>query len=109
MSCRTFLSTDESAGKGSWLRHPPYFSFRSALDTLSGRRAAQLQQGFEQMRHPLAGGRFHLQAQVGWLAVGAADAKLFHLEAAVMLHHLVEDVLHHVGVDQVALRFDDFL
>ena len=61
------------------------------------------------MGHQLAGRRFHLQAQVGWLAVGAADAKLFHLEAAMMLDHLVEDVLHHVGVDQVALRFDDFL
>src|ERR1035438_3135111 len=61
------------------------------------------------MRHQLAGRRFHLQAQVGGLAVGAADAKLFHLEAAVMLHHFVEDVLHYVGVDQVAFRFDNFL
>ena len=86
-----------------------------ALDRAHGgvarihRRAAQLQQIFEQMRHQLARRRFHLQAQIGRLAVGAADAKLFHLEAAVMLHHLVEDVLHHVGVDQVAFGFDDFL
>ena len=27
----------------------------------------------------------------------------------LILHHLVEDVLHDVGVDQVAFRFDHFL
>jgi hypothetical protein len=36
---------------------------------------------------------FDLQAQVGRLTVGAADAELFDLEAAVVLDDLIEDVL----------------
>ncbi len=36
-------------------------------------------------------------------------AELFHFEAAAVLHDLIEDVLHDVGVDQVAFGFDHFL
>jgi hypothetical protein len=53
--------------------------------------------------------RLHLEPQVGRFAVGPADAELFHLEPAVILHDLVKDVFHDVGVDQVAFGFDHFL
>ena len=53
--------------------------------------------------------RFHLHAQVGGFRVGAADAELLHFEPAVILHDLIEDVLHDMGVDQVAFGFDHFL
>ena len=49
-----------------------------------------------------------LQAQVGGLAVGAADAELLHFEAALVLDDRVEDLLHDVRVDQVAFGLDDF-
>src|SRR5262249_47473426 len=35
--------------------------------------------------------------------------ELLHLEPAVILHDLIEDVLHDMGIDQVAFRFDHFL
>ena len=85
------------------LHHP-----QCGISRIDG-RAAEFQKVLEQMLHQLAAGRFHSQAQVRGLAVGAADAELFHFEAAVMFHHLVEDVLHHVGIDQVAFRFHYFL
>ena len=50
-----------------------------------------------------------LQAQVGRLGVGAADAELFDFKPAVVFDHRVEDLLHDVRIDQVALGFDDFL
>ena len=53
--------------------------------------------------------RFHLQAQIGRLGVGAPDAKLLHFKTAVVFDHGVEDLLHHVRIDQVALGLDDFL
>jgi hypothetical protein len=53
--------------------------------------------------------RLHLEFQIGRLAVGPADAELLHFEPAVVLHDLVEDVLHDVGVDQMAFGFDHFL
>ena len=37
------------------------------------------------------------------LAVGAADAKLLHFEAAAELDDGVEDLLHDVGIDEVPL------
>ena len=73
------------------------------------RGAAQFQQICEQVRQQLWSGRFDFQAQVRGLAIGAAYAELFHFEAAMVLDHFVEDVLHHVGIDQMALRFDHFL
>ena len=73
------------------------------------RGAAQIQKLVQQVLERGAVRRLHLQAQVGGFAVGAADAELLHFEAAVILHDLIEDVLHDVGVDQVAFRFDHFL
>ena len=73
------------------------------------RGAAQAQQLGENLLHRLGVAGVDLQAQVGRIAVGAADAKLLHFEAAVEFDHLVEDLLHHVGVDQVALGLDEFL
>ena len=72
-------------------------------------RAAQFKQSFEEAREGGIVGSLHLQTQVGGFAVGASDAELFHFEAAVMLHDLVEDALHDVGIDQVAFGFDHFL
>ena len=42
------------------------------------------------------------------VAVGAADAKLLDFEAAAEFDHRVEDLLHDVRVDQMALGFDNF-
>src|SRR5579864_3966005 len=61
------------------------------------------------MRHQLGSGSFHAQAEVRRLAVGAPDAEVLDFETAVMLDHGVEDVLHYVGVDQMAFGLDDFL
>ena len=72
-------------------------------------RAPQLQEVVEE---PLQGafvGRLHLKPEIGGVAVGSPDAELLHFEPAVMLHDLVEDVLHDVGIDQVAFGFDHFL
>ena len=92
-------------------RAPVAFHRRAgAASPESDRRAAQAPAARASRRssdEPV--GRLHLQPQVGRLAIGAADAELFHFEAAVILHDLVEDVLHDVGVDQVAFRFDHFL
>jgi hypothetical protein len=52
--------------------------------------------------------RFHAQTQIRRLAVGAADAELFDFKTAVRFDHLVEDLLHHVGIDQVAFGLDNF-
>jgi hypothetical protein len=41
--------------------------------------------------------------------MGDSDAELLHFEPAAILHDLVEDVLHDVGIDQVALCLDHFL
>ena len=73
------------------------------------RRAAQAEKLLQQVVHDFLARRFHLQPQIRCVAVGASDAKLFHFEAAVILDHFVEDLLHHMGVDQVALGFDYFL
>ena len=42
-------------------------------------------------------------------AVGLADAELFHFKAAVRFDDFVEDLLHDVRIDQMALGFHDFL
>jgi len=60
------------------------------------------------VHHILAGG-FQLQPEIGRLAVGAANAELLDFEAAVVFDDLVEDLLHDVRVDQVALGLDYFL
>ena len=73
------------------------------------RRAAQAEQLAEQLLHVGRVRRFDPQAQVGRVAIGAADAELFDFEAAVVFDHLVEDLLHEVGIDQVAFGLDDFL
>ena len=67
------------------------------------------QQLREHVLHLLPGGRFHAQPQIGRLAVGAADAELLHFKTAVRFDDLVEDLLHDVGIDQVAFGLDDFL
>ena len=67
------------------------------------RRAAQAEQLREHLLHRLGVVGVDLQPQIGAVAVGAADAELLHLETAVELDHGVEDLLHDVGVDQVAL------
>jgi hypothetical protein len=46
---------------------------------------------------------------MGCLGVGAADAELFDLETPVAFDHGVEDALHQMGVNEVALGFDNFL
>ena len=86
-------------------------ALHDAHDRIAGidRRAPQLQQILKKMRQQGGSGRFHFQPQIRRLAIGAAYAELFHFEAALVLDYLVEDVLHHVGVDQMALRFDHFL
>ena len=71
--------------------------------------AAQLMQRLQQPLHGDIFGRFHFEAEIGGFAIGAADAELFHFEAAAVLDHLIEDVLHDVGVDQVAFGFHHFL
>ena len=74
------------------------------------RRAAEAEQLAKASAPCRASSRgFDFQAQIGRLAVGAADAELLHFEAAVVFDHRVEDVLHDVGIDQVALGLDDFL
>ena len=73
------------------------------------RRAAQVHQLVEHLLHRRLGRRLDFQAQMRRLAVGAADAELLDFEAAAELDDRVEDLLHDVGVDQVALRFDHFL
>ena len=73
------------------------------------RGAAQLQQALQQALQRGGVGGFDLQTEIRGFAVGAADAELLHFEAAAILHDLIEDVLHDMGVDQVAFGFDHFL
>ena len=90
-------------------RAPVALHFAQRRVTGVHRRATELQQGFQQ---PLQGRlvrRLHLQPEIGWLAIGAADAELVHFEAAVEFHDLIEDVLHHVRIDQVPFGLDYFL
>ena len=37
------------------------------------------------------------------------SAEFFDFEPAAELDHLIENLLHDMGIDQVALSFDDFL
>jgi hypothetical protein len=60
------------------------------------------------MLHLLAGGRFNTEPQVRRVTVRAADAELLHFETAARFDYLVEDLLHDVGIDQVAFGLDDF-
>src|SRR6516225_11276897 len=53
--------------------------------------------------------RLHLQAQIRGFAIGAPDAELLHFEAGTVFHHFVKDILHNVGINQVAFRLNDFL
>ena len=73
-----------------------------------GGRTADGQQLRQHVLHLLAGGRFHAQPQIRRIAVGAADAELLDFETAVRFDHLVEDLLHDVGIDQVAFGLDNF-
>ena len=52
--------------------------------------------------------RLDAQAQLGWLAVRPADGELLHFEPAAEFDYRIEDPLHDVGVDQVALRLHHF-
>ena len=42
------------------------------------------------------------------IAIGASDLKVLDLEFPLELDDGVEDALHDVAIDQMALRFDDF-
>ena len=53
-------------------------------------------------------GRFEAQTQIRRLAVGASDAELLDFETAVGFDDFVEDLLHHVGIDQVAFGLNYF-
>src|ERR1035441_8453658 len=71
--------------------------------------AAQAQQLVQQAEERTLVRRLHFESQIGRFTIGLADAELLHFETAVVLHDLVEDVLHDVGVDQMAFGFDHFL
>ena len=73
------------------------------------RGAAEPEQLAEHLLHIGLFRRFHAQAQIGLLGVGAADAEFFHFKFAVVFDHRVEDLLHQVRIDQVAFGLDDFL
>ena len=72
-------------------------------------RTAQAEQLREDLLHGFGIVGIDLQPQVGHIAVGAANAKLLHLEPAAELDHRVEDLLHDVRIDQVALGFHALL
>ena len=72
------------------------------------RRAAQAQQLRQHSFDRFARWRFHAQPQTRRVGIGAADAELLHLEAAVEFHDRVEDLLHDMRVDQVPFGFDNF-
>ena len=72
-------------------------------------RAAQFEQAGEEPRQQLGLWRLHQHAQVRAFDIGAADAEFLYFEPAVILHDLVEDVFHDMGIDQVAFRFDHFV
>ena len=104
------LAVRDARGCGDWWwnKNPPARSSRAPRCASS----ASPESTGEQPRpsscesncsHRLGVVGFHFQAQVGRLAVGAADAELLHFEAAVEFDHGVEDLLHDVRVDQVAL------
>ena len=61
------------------------------------------------MFHLLTRRGFDTQAQIGGIAIGAADTKLFDFKAAIRLNHLVENLLHNVGIDQMAFGLHHFL
>ena len=61
-----------------------------------GGRTTDGEQLREHMLHLLAGGRFDAQPEIRRIAVGAADTKLFHFEAAVVRNNGIEDLFHHV-------------
>ena len=86
-------------------------AFDRAEDGVAGvdRGAAELQQAVEEPPERFVVRRLYLEAEIGRVAIRASDAELLHFEAAVILHDLVEDVLHNVRVDQVAFGFDHFL
>ena len=73
------------------------------------RRASEAQQLLQQPLHRGLLGRLDLQPQIRRFAIGAPDAKLLDFEPAAELDHLIEDLLHDVGIDQVALGLDNFL
>ncbi len=73
------------------------------------RGAAEAEELAEHLVHELAGGRFDAKPEMGRFAVGAPDLKDFDFKAALILDHGIEDALHDVTVDQVALRFDGFV
>src|SRR5260370_32955973 len=73
------------------------------------RRATEAEQLLQQVVHGFLRGSFDLQAKVGRVAIGAPDAELLDFEAAVIFDNFVEDFLHDMRVDQVALGLDYFL
>ncbi len=73
------------------------------------RRASERQQLLQQVLHRGLVRRFDLQTQVRRIAIRAPDLKLFHLKAALIFDHFVEDFLHQMRVDKVAFRLDDFV
>jgi hypothetical protein len=73
------------------------------------RRAPQAERLLEQPLHGGTLGRFDFESQVRGFTVRSAHTKLFHFESAAEFDYLIEDLLHDVGIDQVALGLDNFL
>src|SRR5580698_9195500 len=63
----------------------------------------------QQLLHVLRLRGFQFEAQVRRFRVGAAYLELFDFKTTVAFDHGVENLFHHVGIDQVARGLDDFL
>ena len=64
------------------------------------------------LQQPLHGGllgRLDLKPQIRRFTISAPNAKLLDLEPPPELNHLIEDLLHDVGIDQMALGLNNFL
>ena len=73
------------------------------------RRAAESKKLREHFVELIARRRSHAQPQVGRIRVGLADVEALDFEAAVVFNDRIEDLLHDMGVNQVALGLDDLL
>jgi hypothetical protein len=72
-------------------------------------RAAQLEQTGKQAFHLVARSRLDAETKARRVGVGATDVEVLYFKTAVELNDGVEDLLHDVGVDEMAFCFDDFL
>ena len=70
--------------------------------------AAQREKLRHQLVHLLLRRHFDAQAQLGGIAIGAAYRELLDFEPASGFDNRIEDLLHDVGINEMALGFDDF-